>query len=504
MGMSASIRRWGEMPEGNPRTTAIAATIAAAAVAVTGVAAAVNGPVLPIAIIASLAVLGTLILVPRVGILLFLILAWANVPVLLGRHLGNPWAVGAAAVQIFLLRRGWIIDRPFLLMLAFLGTVLLSSLVARDPGIAFAWVGTYAVEGLLLYVLLVNAIRNRAALRAAVWALIGVSVVLTGLGVYQEIAQDYTNDFGGLAQRKLSRWDESKVGESGLIRERQKVSAADRIGGPVNDPNHFGQLLVVILPMAFLLTRSEKTRTGRWIAAACTVVLLGGVMLTYSRGTFLVMLGLILLAVPLGYLRWRQLLLGAVAVIAATAIVAPGYFARMDTIRGLSRVQSDAAEWQSGDHAVRGRLTEMLAAAHVVLDYPIIGVGPGQYTPFYSLHYMSLPGVAFKEIDVERRAHTLYAELAAETGLLGLGLFLILVGTVLLRVWRLRQRTMSTRPDVAHLATGIGLAIVAYLGTGVFLSLAFQRYFWLLVALAGAACQVLDRPSDRMPRGISS
>jgi hypothetical protein len=63
---------------------------------------------------------------------------------------------------------------------------------------------------------------------------------------------------------------------------------------------------------------------------------------------------------------------------------------------------------------------------------------------------------------------------------------------------------MSTRPDVAHLATGIGLAIVAYLGTGVFLSLAFQRYFWLLVALAGAACQVLDRPSDRMPRGISS
>ncbi len=510
--MSASARRWGELPEGSPRTTAIAATIATAAVIVTGVAAAVDGPVLPVGLLAGSAVLGTLVISPRIGVLLFLILAWANVPVLLGRAVGNPWAVGAAAsgfvaipafVQVFLLRKGWILDRPLLLMLAFLGALLLSSLVARDHAIAFAWVGTYVVEGLLLYILLVNAMRTRSVLRAAVWSLVGVSVVLTGLGVYQEITQDYANDFGGLAQRKLKRWDETKVGETGLIREREKVSAADRIGGPVNDPNHFGQLLVVVLPMAFLLTRSERRRPGRWIAAAATVVLLGGIMLTYSRGTFLVMLGLILLCVPLGYLKWRQLALGAVAVVGATAIVAPGYFERMDTIRGLSRVQSDAAEWQRGDHAVRGRLTEMLAATHVVLDYPIIGVGPGQYTPFYSLDYMSLPGIAFKDIDVERRAHTLYMELAAETGLLGLGVFLLLVGAVLLRLWRLRQRKLATNPEEAHFVTGIGLAIVAYLGTGVFLSLAFQRYFWLLIALAGVATHVLHRPERRRPRGIA-
>lgn len=460
-----------------------------------------------------------LFLYPRVGAVLFIALAFANVPVLVGRAVGDPWVAGAVAsvlvalpafVQIYVLKRGWILDRPLLLMFAFLGALLLSTLVARDYGIAGAWIGTFVVEGLLMYVLLVNAIRGKGGLRAAVWTLAIVATVLTGLGVYQEIAHDYTNDFGGLAQRKLKRWDPNEVGSTGLIREREKVSAADRIGGPVNDPNHFAQLLIVVLPMSFMLMYSERRRAARLAALVATLVLLGGVMLTYSRGAFLVLVGLIILVTGLGYLRWRQLIVGTVGILLLTAVVAPGYFDRMDTIRRVTQVKSDTDDWQSGDHAVRGRLTEMLAAIHVFIDHPILGVGPGQYTPFYSLEYMNLPGVAFKQLDVERRAHTLYMELAAETGLVGLTAFLAIAGLILLRLWSLRRRWIHERPEYAHLATGIALAILAYLGTGVFLSLAFQRYYWMLIALGGVASQVLafaeardvapSRPAPRVRR----
>ena len=45
------------------------------------------------------------------------------------------------------------------------------------------------------------------------------------------------------------------------------------------------------------------------------------------------------------------------------------------------------------------------------------------------------------------------------------------------------------------LATALLLALSAYLLTGMFLSLAYERYFWLLLGLAGAASFVL-RPAD--------
>ena len=43
------------------------------------------------------------------------------------------------------------------------------------------------------------------------------------------------------------------------------------------------------------------------------------------------------------------------------------------------------------------------------------------------------------------------------------------------------------------MATSFFLAIVAYLGSGVFLHLAYQRYLWSLLALAGAAASVALR-----------
>src|SRR5688572_15412595 len=54
-------------------------------------------------------------------------------------------------VRILIRREPVILDRPLLLMGAFLGAVLLSFFVVEDFGIALRWVATFLVEGLLVY-----------------------------------------------------------------------------------------------------------------------------------------------------------------------------------------------------------------------------------------------------------------------------------------------------------------------------------------------------------------
>ena len=57
-----------------------------------------------------------------------------------------------------------------------------------------------------------------------------------------------------------------------------------------------------------------------------------------------------------------------------------------------------------------------------------------------------------------------------------------------------RERLQS-----AYLVTGFLLALVAYLATGVFLHLAYIRFFYLMLALAGAAAGIASARSHPSP-----
>ena len=127
----------------------------------------------------------------------------------------------------------------------------------------------------------------------------------------------------------------------------------------------------------------------------------------------------------------------------------------------------------------------------IFIDYPLLGVGPGQYSPFYSLDYMRKDEIAFKRITRQRRSHDLYLELAAETGIFGLSAFMAIALIILVQLWRARLMTNDFQPELANTAAAFFIAILSYLGTGLFLSFSFQRYYWLMIALAGAAVQIL-------------
>lgn len=413
-----------------------------------------------------------------------------NVPLILAGSFSLLLAVPLAN-YLLVQRQAIIVDPIFKLMLAFLAAVLISSLTAKDELIALMWIAEFVLEGLVLYFLITNVVRSLDVLKRVLWVLMLVGVVLSSLTLYQEITLDYANNFGGLAQRTVEDWtgkDQHLVQDS-FIRTRTHVGGTNRSRGPIDDPNRYAQNLLMLVPLGlFLLWRAR----GVWklTAALATLLIFSGVLLTYSRGAFVAVLLIFGVLTVMGYVSLRRGASVLGAFLALSLLVAPGYFVRLQSILGVQGLVSESASVQP-DQVTRGRLTEMAAAFNVFRDHPLIGVGPGQYLRFYSREYMSDPDIALRKLHKDRRAHTLYFELAAETGIIGLSLFITIVVVAMRRLLRVRRRWLTERPELAQLAMAFFVAILAYLGTAVFLHFSFQRYFWLMLALSSAAYRLL-------------
>lgn len=389
----------------------------------------------------------------------------------------------AVAVQLLVYRRRIVIDRTFGLMTAFLVVLLLSSFAAVGQVVAIERITIYLGEGLLIYFLVRNAIRTLPQLRAALFTVLAAGSLLAGIAVTQNVTDNYENEFIGLSPRSLEHLE-------GLpASAREEVSLEDRARGPVDDPNRFAQILLMVLPLAVIFGMNAGRKRGAVLAWGCAGLLMAGVLLTYSRGALLTVVVMMVAAAPLGLIRPGRLV-GVLAVSAVLTLVAvPGLADRVATMAGVAGLFGPSTVEPDGP--TRGRTTQMLAALAAYMDHPVLGVGPGQYFAYHSVEYQSIPEIAFRDLPDPRRAHNLYLEIAADTGTTGLVVFMAIPLLLLLDLRRHRRFFFPHRPELARLAAGFSLALLAYLGTGMFLHLAFERYYWLLVALTAAAVGVM-------------
>jgi len=195
----------------------------------------------------------------------------------------------------------------------------------------------------------------------------------------------------------------------------------------------------------------------------------------------------------------RDLLVVGLTISLLIGVVAPQAIIRLDSLAGIGALLSSQEE--DADGAIIGRATSNLAALNAFLDHPIVGVGPGQYFRRFSQDYGNDLGL--RHFDSQRRAHSLYFETAADLGILGFSIFMAVIGATLVPLWRLRRRLRATRPDLANIAASFFLSVVAYLYTGVFLHLSYERYFWILLALAAVAAMVIRQDAEtEMPQDL--
>jgi hypothetical protein len=89
---------------------------------------------------------------------------------------------------------------------------------------------------------------------------------------------------------------------------------------------------------------------------------------------------------------------------------------------------------------------------------------------------------------------------ATETGILGLSVFLLLIG-LSIRSILLARSAFFAMPELhgyAHLATGLLIGIAGYLVAALFIHAAFPRYFYLLIGIAFAMPAVAEQAKSTL------
>ena len=465
----------------------------AALTAIIGLLIAVRG-FLPLATLTGAALIIGLLARPRVATLLFMTALYLNLPVIASTLYGVPPLLAAGFVSLlgipfagYLLRGSAIRTPPaFTLMIGLLGTALLSALQSRDPSLGIDWIGVYAGEGLLLVFLTVNVVRTRRTVTRTMWALVLAGGFLGGLSLFQDATNSFDTDFGGLAQITGEGFtvDADPLGEA--VRQQ-------RLSGPIGEQNRYAQTLLVLLPLAVALMRIERRRAMQALAGVAGGLILVGTLLTFSRGAAIAVAGMIVIGLLLRFLSLKRVIAIAVIVLAGSVVLAPAYFNRVATLANLVDVVSDGGA--EADGALTGRAALNLAAWRTFVEHPVVGVGPNVFAERFSARYASDTGIRHFGSASSFPAHNLYLGIAADLGLLGLSMFFGIVVVTAVGLWR-HRRENAADPVPAIIATGWLLALSGYLISGMFLHLAYERYYWVLVALASATVLVLreDRP----------
>jgi putative inorganic carbon (hco3(-)) transporter len=282
----------------------------------------------------------------------------------------------------------------------------------------------------------------------------------------------------------------AQIDGTGPLDEINPEREQQRLTGPIGEPNRFAQVLAVLIPLAAGLAIAAPARR-RWLYWLAILLLFAGVALSFSRGAIVAMVLVTPIALLFGVLRLRHLVLAAFC--GAVLIAALPSFAQRAATIGQVALQSVGllpGGFRNADGASRGRVTEMKAAGLLFLDHPLLGAGPGM-TPEYYAEYAKLVGGKVRT--QERRAHNLYLELAAETGVVGLLAFLCMLWMVIHVLDDARRWTVYSDRELWGLLCGLELGVLVHMVTSLFLHASYIRYFWLLLALAVAAAALPRR-----------
>jgi O-antigen ligase len=279
-------------------------------------------------------------------------------------------------------------------------------------------------------------------------------------------------------------------------------SAADtggRLQGGGLNPNQLGEVLVVAVVLAATLAANRRwsapARVTAFAAASLSAVAL---FLTLSRGA-LVGLGAALLVAPFAVGRGRRA--GALALATLAVLGTIGWFA---VIASPSSVQRITHPDKAGGS---GRETLWKVGWRMFEAHPVNGVGVGNYQ-VVSIHYLLRPGITTHDqfiVDTPAQfpPHNIYLNVLSELGIVGLTLFLAILGLTLAAALR-AARAFSRRGDPIGelLARGLFIALTGYLAALFFSTSLYSKQLWLLLALAPALHAIALRDSEAEdPRG---
>lgn len=252
-------------------------------------------------------------------------------------------------------------------------------------------------------------------------------------------------------------------------------------GSKMTDNNHFGVAIVMVLPILLYLFQYSRLRIVRYgflgVLGATALAVVG----SNSRGAFLAMasFGAVLVVTS------RRKVLASILVCIGVALIltlSPDrWFERIETIGSANE-----------DASFLGRVEAWNISTAVAMQNPIFGTGyhGGQSPPVW--HGVRPSSGWFSSMappvqrDAPRAAHSIYFEVMADLGFVGLFLFLALLFNAFRTAWEVR-RLAKTRGDsmlwARDMADALGLSCMVYAVGGAGVSLAYFEMFYVVIVL---------------------
>jgi putative inorganic carbon (HCO3(-)) transporter len=442
-----------------------------------------DNPLYPIFAVLGLAVVLITIRKPQIGLLVLVFIAYTRLSNVLVdyHHLPSvmkffiPFLAGIIALRWLVYRdepRGWQVAFVVMAIYGFVNGI--STLYAPNPTLARGEFMEF-IKDTMMVIIIVLLLNKGVTLRQVVWTLLLAGIFLGSLTTYQQLTGSFDNNFGGFANAEVR----NIAGEVNDYRAQ----------GPISS-NFYALILVVLVPLGLDRLVNEKSILLRLLALWALAVITLSIFFTYSRGGLLALF--IVVAVMLFRYPPKSVFLLAVVIILPLVlyIVPASYFERLNNLTQILSLVVPQPEGGSvlEENALRGRLSEMTVSSLVFADHPLTGVGYANFEEYY-LEYA--PSLGLDPRRENRAAHSLYLEIAAETGIFGLATFaFLLFATFRSLQWSYTRFRDAELKDYANLTYAIGVGMVGYLAGSVFLHAAYFRYFWLIFGIACSIPQV--------------
>ncbi len=256
-----------------------------------------------------------------------------------------------------------------------------------------------------------------------------------------------------------------------------------RVNSVFWDPSVYGRYLTVAVLASLAGIVLGRVRGWRVVGLYAVVVATWlGLLISFSQSSFVALAAGIVVAAAVAWGRRATLALVALGVVSCAVVVAVPQI--RDEIVGKSR---------SGVNRITsGRANLVGQGLRISLDHPVLGVGAGGFSREYARR-LGIPGRDPKRV----ASHTTPITVAAEGGLVGLGLLVWLVAAAFLATLRGLGRGFTSR---VSLATGVVLVAI-----GVH-SLFYAAFFedpmtWALFGLVGLVSRV---PKKAPPRPVAA
>jgi O-antigen ligase len=292
------------------------------------------------------------------------------------------------------------------------------------------------VRAVLMFIVIVNVVRTERRLRWMMMLSMGVGVFLAGSAL-----RDYAT--GNLAV------------------EGYRVSGA--LQGMFGNPNDLSQYLVAMVPIAVALLCVARGVLRRIFYALCIATLVGGVVVTFSRG------GSIALTVIVFVLTWK---LGKRHRALFITLVLVGYIGFLAAAPGgyrtrLLSIYDNNLEVAGGSAAARRDLLK--ESVKVALRHPVLGIGMGNFRLIYKL-----------------QTHNSYTQVASEMGMFGFFAYLLFIITPLKRLKEIERATNGDPQQrrFYFLAIGLQAALIGYMFSSFFGAVAYYFNVYYLVGYA--------------------